>query len=157
MSTQQKIDLSTLNAQQLAQVKQQFDQELQHFHQSLQALNMARNKFRDCISHIKLVSQPENENQELLVPLSASLYAKGKVVDHDKFMVDVGTGYYVEKNAKDAIEFYQKKVEQLTTESGQIQKIIEEKTQSSIAIENLIRSAAIKNHGESAKAAKEIK
>lgn len=33
----------------------------------------------------------------MLVPLTSSLYVPGKIVDCDKVMVDVGTGYYVEK------------------------------------------------------------
>ena len=32
-----------------------------------------------------------------LLPLTASLYVPGRIVDTDKVIVDVGTGYYVEK------------------------------------------------------------
>ena len=69
-------------------------------------------------------------------------------------MVDVGTGYYVDKSAEEAIEFYQKKVEKLNKESIQIQDIIKEKNQSSIAIENQLRVAAIKQHEQMAAAEK---
>lgn len=69
-------------------------------------------------------------------------------------MVDVGTGYYVDKSAEEAIEFYQKKVEKLNKESIQIQDIIKEKNQSSIAIENQLRVAAIKQHEQMAAAQK---
>jgi hypothetical protein len=34
---------------------------------------------------------------EILVPLTTSLYVKGRLVDREKVLVDVGTGYYVEK------------------------------------------------------------
>ena len=132
----------------MSAVKEQFDQELQHFSQSLQALTVARSKFGECIEDIKSVSQPENENQELLIPASASLYIPGKIKDNKRFMVDVGTGYYVEKDAAEAISFYQKKIDKLNNESGQIQDIIKEKTQSSLAIEAQIRQAAIKQHEE---------
>ena len=63
-------------------------------------------------------------------------------------MVDVGTGYYVEKDADEAISFYQKKIDKLNNESGQIQIIIKEKTQSSFAIKAQIRQAAIKQNEE---------
>ena len=61
-------------------------------------------------------------------------------------MVDIGTGYYVEKNAEEAVAFYKKKIEKLDRESVQIQNIIKEKTQSSMAIESQIRQAAIREH-----------
>ncbi|CCE62642.1 hypothetical protein TPHA_0C04940 [Tetrapisispora phaffii CBS 4417] len=147
----QKIDLSKLNAEQLAAVKQQFDQELQHFTQSLQALNVAKNKFTECIEDIKVTSSTDNENQKLLIPATASLYVPGKIIDNKKFLVDIGTGYYVEKDADKAIEFYQKKINKLSTESTQIQNIIKEKSQSSFAIEQQIREAAIRQNHEAAK------
>ncbi|SCU93921.1 LAMI_0E16072g1_1 [Lachancea mirantina] len=147
----QHIDLAKLNPEQLAVVKQQIDQELQHFTQSLQALNMARGKFKECIDDIVSVSKPENNSQSIFVPLSGSLYVKGRIKDNSKFMVDVGTGYYVDKSAEEAKAFYNAKIEKLNKESVQIQAIIKEKSQSSVAIENQLRLAAIKRHEEQAK------
>ena len=34
---------------------------------------------------------------EILVPLTSSLYVKGRLTDRGKVLVDVGTGFYVEK------------------------------------------------------------
>lgn len=34
---------------------------------------------------------------DVLVPLTSSLYVKGKLTDREKVLVDVGTGFYVEK------------------------------------------------------------
>ena len=34
---------------------------------------------------------------EILVPSTSSLYGKGKLADREKVLVDVGTGFYVEK------------------------------------------------------------
>lgn len=34
---------------------------------------------------------------EILVPLTSSLYVKGRLADREKVLVDVGTGFYVEK------------------------------------------------------------
>lgn len=107
---------------------------------------MARSKFKECIEDIRTVSREGNEGKKLLVPLSGSLYVPGTIKDSNKFMVDVGTGYYVDKTAEDAIEFYQKKIDKLNKESLQIQDIIKEKSQSSMAIENQLRIAAIKQH-----------
>ena len=149
----QIVDLTQLNPEQLTAVKQQFDQELNHFTQSLQALIIAKNKFAECVADIKTVSAESNKSQKLLIPASASLYLPGRVKDNQKFMVDIGTGYYVEKNAKDAIAFYEKKIEKLNSESTQIQNIIKDKSQSSLAIESQIRQLAVKQHEASKKEA----
>lgn len=130
------------------------DQQLQHFSQSLHALNVARSKFKECIEDIKTVSRDDNSGQSLLVPLSGSLYVSGKIHDNKKFMVDVGTGYYVDKSAEEAIQFYQKKVDKLSKESVQIQDIIKEKNLSSLAIENQLRLAAVRQQEQIAAAQK---
>ena len=142
------VDLTKLGPEQLAAVKQQIDQEFQHFNQSLQALTLARNKFQDCIEDIKSISSPENKDQKIMVPASASLYIPGKIVENNKFMVDVGTGYYVEKTDTEAISFYEHKIQKLNKESIQIQNIIKEKTTASLAIEAHIRQAAMNQQQE---------
>ncbi|CAL9731063.1 prefoldin subunit 5 [Monosporozyma unispora] len=147
----QKIDLTQLNPEQLNAVKQQFDQELQHFQQSLQALMVAKSKFVECINDIKTVSSNAKNEQNILIPASPSLYIPGKIHDNKKFMVDVGTGYYVEKSDIEAIEFYEKKINKLNKESVQIQDIIKEKSQSSMAIATQMRQMAM----QQAMAAKE--
>ena len=38
---------------------------------------------------------------EILVPLTTSLYVPGKLADRKKVIVDVGTGFYVEKVVPD--------------------------------------------------------
>lgn len=103
---------------------------------------MARNKFGECIEDIKLITSPQNEANQILVPASASLYIPGKI-DGDKFMVDIGTGYFVDKSADEAIAFYEKKIKKLNKEAVQIQSIIKEKTQSSLAVEAQIRKIAV--------------
>jgi prefoldin alpha subunit len=49
----------------------------------------------------KAVSIPVNTEplagKPLLVPLTTSLYVPGTLADSEKVIVDVGTGYYVEK------------------------------------------------------------
>ena len=77
----QKIELSKLSIEQLHVVKQQFDQELQHFQQSLQALIVAKSKFVECINDIKTISQDSNDEQDILIPASPSLYIPGKITN----------------------------------------------------------------------------
>ncbi|KAL3229949.1 Prefoldin subunit 5 [Nakaseomyces bracarensis] len=114
---------------------------------------MAKSKFLECVEDIKRVAGIDGEaQQKILIPGSSSLYIPGTVVDNQKFMVDIGTGYYVEKGTDDAIAFYQKKIDKLNSESVQIQNIIKDKSQTSLLLENQIRQAAIRQHEEMSKA-----
>lgn len=62
-------------------------------------------KFRDCIRSInegvKVKKEEEEQRKEagtgILVPLTSSLYVKGQMADREKVLVDVGTGFFVEK------------------------------------------------------------
>jgi prefoldin alpha subunit len=91
------VELSSLNLNQLADVKQQLEQEVEHLTDSFQKLRQAQLKFKECSTTVDEVSSEKNLNKPLLVPLTSSLYVPGKISDIEKFMVDVGTGYYVEK------------------------------------------------------------
>lgn len=117
----QQIDLTKLSLQQLQQLKNEFEsvsnvftnthinkcaifekelilalQELGVFQESLQTLKIAKNKFEGSKDALEQIDNDWNE-KEILVPLTGSMYVKGVVNNIDKFVIDVGTGYYVEK------------------------------------------------------------
>ena len=46
----------------------------------------------------------------MLVPVTEGLYVPGKVGETDKVLVDIGTGYFVEKTPKGAEDYCKKKV-----------------------------------------------
>lgn len=48
--------------------------------------------------------------RQMLVPLNQSLYVPGKIVDADKLLVDIGTGYFVEKGLTQTKEYLDRKV-----------------------------------------------
>jgi hypothetical protein len=41
--------------------------------------------------------KPDNKDKEILLPLSESLYVPGKMANTERVLVDIGTGYYIEK------------------------------------------------------------
>lgn len=71
-------------------------QELNVFQESLQTLKIAKTKFDGSKDALEQISDDWN-NKEILVPLTGSMYVKGVINNIDKFIIDVGTGYYVEK------------------------------------------------------------
>ncbi|KAH3674644.1 hypothetical protein WICMUC_003190 [Wickerhamomyces mucosus] len=136
------IDITKLEPEQVLQLRKQFESELDHFTTSLNALSVALNRYKECIANINQVSDKNAEGKEILVPLSSSLYVPGKVKDNDKFLVDVGTGYYVEKNAKDSIEFYNSRIQQLNKDYQQVTSIINEKSQTLQRVDQVLREKA---------------
>jgi prefoldin alpha subunit len=61
------------------------------------------------------------------VPLTASLYVPGKLADTEKVLVDVGTGFYVEKKRDKAKVFYEGKVKELGANLDELERIVEGK------------------------------
>jgi prefoldin alpha subunit len=72
----------------------------------------------------------------ILVPLTNSLYVPGTLADTENVLVDIGTGYYVEKSAADAEKFYNGKVENLTKNLTDLEKIVSQKSQNVRIVED---------------------
>merc|ERR1712110_327299 len=67
------------------------------------------------------------EDKEILVPLTGSMYVPGKLSEPEKVIVDIGTGYYVEKDLDSAKEYFSKKVKYVTEQMEKVQAIGNEK------------------------------
>lgn len=123
-------------------------------------LRAAQAKFRDCVNSINdgvtgSAKKGTDGRDEILVPLTSSLYVKGRLTDREKVLVDVGTGFYVEKvwlektgraisecvwtfadwsfclvqTAEKAIAFYNDKVKGLDENLQELEKIVQGKSQ----------------------------
>jgi prefoldin alpha subunit len=123
---QQTIDLTKLNLMQLTQFKNQLDQDLTFYQESLQNLKHAQSKFQDSGDSLGKLT-PENKDKEILVPLTGSMYVPGQLSNAEKVLVDVGTGYYVEKDVESAKEYFTKKVKYVTEQMEKVQGIGNEK------------------------------
>ncbi|KAG8215850.1 Prefoldin subunit-domain-containing protein [Butyriboletus roseoflavus] len=126
-SQPQQINVADLDIQQLADVRRQLEEELNHLTSSFAQLKQAQSKFKSCLENVGEV-KPKNAGTTILVPLTNSLYVPGKLTDTEHVIVDVGTGYYVKKvqTRAEATKYYKAKVEfihtNLETLSDTIQK-----------------------------------
>lgn len=59
--------------------------------------------------------------------MTNSLYVKGKLSQPDRVIVDVGTGFYVEKDVKSAADFYEDKVKVLDVNIKDLEAIVQGK------------------------------
>ncbi|KAF8925614.1 Prefoldin [Dissophora ornata] len=126
MAQQQKIELQDLDLSQLVEVKKQLEDELSHLTSSFGQLKQAQHRFVDCIDSCKSVNAANND-KTILVPLTSSLYVPGKLANVEKVIVDIGTGYYVEKTTEDAIKFYNSKVDFVKENLEKIQATVVQK------------------------------
>ncbi|CAL7940184.1 unnamed protein product [Xylocopa violacea] len=132
-----QIDLTTLNLQQLTALKQQLDQELGVFQDSLQTLKIAQSKFQESGSCLEKIN-PAMEGNEILVPLTGSMYVMGKLKETSNVLIDIGTGYYAQKNIKDAKDYFDGRVAYVTEQMEKIQHLGLEKSRVRDAVVDVI-------------------
>ncbi|KAL2757171.1 hypothetical protein ACRALDRAFT_1062786 [Sodiomyces alcalophilus JCM 7366] len=132
------VNLAALDAQQLTQVKKQIDDELDHLTQSFAQLHAVKVKFRECLRIVKARAA----EQPVLVPLTSSLYIHGYLANSERLIVDVGTGYYVEKDAINAERFYESRTQKLTANIQDLEKIIQRKSVNAQSLEDVLHQRA---------------
>jgi len=71
--------------------------------------------------------------------LTTSLYVPGQLADTEHVLVDVGTGFYVEKTLDQAIKFYEGKVEEVGKNVKDLETIVNQKSQSLRVVEEVLR------------------
>ncbi|KAL1586865.1 hypothetical protein WHR41_03997 [Cladosporium halotolerans] len=134
-----QINLDALSVQQLSQVKKQFDEEVQHLTNSYQNLRVAQQKFKDCVTSVKEGVASSVQDKTLLVPLTSSLYVPGKLASTSHVLVDIGTGFYVEKTTDDALTFYAAKIEELGKNIKDLENVVNGKANNLRMIEEVLR------------------
>ena len=156
--THYTVDLNSLSTPQLSQVKKQLDDELTHLTSSYQNLRTAQNKFRDCLRNIQrtfprdppklhVTNDTEPKSHNLLVPLTPSLYVPATLSSVRSVLVDVGTGFYVEKSPENASIFYNEKVEDLEKNLRDLEKVVQSKGRSVSLVEDTIRQKVLSGQG----------
>ncbi|KAM0696998.1 hypothetical protein Q7P36_003069 [Cladosporium allicinum] len=149
-----QIDLNALSVQQLSQVKKQFDEEVQHLTNSYQNLRVAQQKFKDCVVSVKDGVAGSAQDKTLLVPLTSSLYVPGKLASTSHVLVDVGTGFYVEKTTDDALTFYNGKIEELAGNIKELENVVNGKANNLRMIEEVLRQKMlVQQQGQAQQAA----
>uniref|UniRef100_A0A3B3Y4J4 Prefoldin subunit 5 n=2 Tax=Poecilia mexicana TaxID=48701 RepID=A0A3B3Y4J4_9TELE len=120
------VNLTDLSLPQLEGLKGQLDQEVEFLTSSISQLKIAQNKFVEAKDSLTVLN-PNNKGKELLVPLTSSMYVPGTLNDVEHVLVDVGTGYYVEKNVEESKTFFKRKIDFLTKQIEKIQPALQEK------------------------------
>lgn len=120
------VGISQLSLPQLDQVKSKLEDDAGTLTVSMQQLKAVQQRLKESRESLG-VFRPESDGKSILVPLTGSMYVPGKLKDTDRVLVDVGTGYYVEKTIKEAEEFFQRKEDYVTKNLEKLQQVLIEK------------------------------
>ncbi|XP_018411714.1 PREDICTED: prefoldin subunit 5 [Nanorana parkeri] len=122
----QTVNITELSLPQLEGLKSQLDQEIEFLSSSIAQLKVVQTKFVEAKESLNVLNK-SNEGKQMLVPLTSSMYVPGTLSNVSNVLVDVGTGYYVEKTAEDAKDFFKRKIDFLTKQIEKIQPALQEK------------------------------
>ena len=121
----------------------------------MQALQTAQSKLRECISSINNLEKSSSD--DLLIPLTSSLYLPGKSIKKNEFLVDIGTGYFVEKLAKDAKQVYDYKITKLNDDGRKLKDILVQKNEILNSVNLVLRKKMIEYESQQEAAAEQQK
>jgi len=72
--------------------------------------------------------------------MNGSLYVPGKLSDIDNVLVDIGTGYFVEKSTTEADEFFSRKIDYLKQQMDKVQPTLQQKFQTKQIVLEVLQS-----------------
>ena len=122
------INLFALSLEQLNQLKQSIEEELQGLNGAIQQLQVSRNKLttsKDALTRLSTTA----EGTPMLVPITSSLYVPGETTQLDTVLVDVGTGYFIEKGVEEAQAFLTRKMALIESQAQNVQSAAQFKNQ----------------------------
>ncbi|KAJ2865637.1 subunit of tubulin prefoldin [Coemansia aciculifera] len=122
----QTINLEDLPLPQLHKIKAQLEEEMDGLTTAFSHMKQAQATFRECTNCIDALT-PDCQDKTILVPLTSSLYVPGKLSNIDSVVIDIGTGYYVEKPKADAVTYYTSKMDYVQANAKTIQDTVEQK------------------------------
>lgn len=118
------IQLDDMSLDQLQQLRQQEEGRLQNLTQRYAQLRAAAARIS---ASSRAVDELEKapDNSQVLVPLTESLYVPGKVKPRNKLLVELGTGYYVEKSGSETQAFLDRKARLVQANSDNVTQVIQ--------------------------------
>lgn len=115
------LNLDNLSLDQLNQAKQSEESRLQLMTQRYAQLRQAAAKLNASKS---AVSELQGGKQ-VMVPLTESLYCPGTIREPNKLLVELGTGFYVEKSQRDTTDFLDRRLKLVDANSENVTKVVE--------------------------------
>nr|VZI52078.1 unnamed protein product [Spirometra erinaceieuropaei] len=71
----------------------------------------------------------ENRDKTILVPLTSTLCVPGKLVEPTHVLIDIGTGYFADVEAKDAAKHFTRRIDFIDKQIEKIAPVLAQKSQ----------------------------
>jgi prefoldin alpha subunit len=126
MAEDKRLPIEQANLQQLSQVKQSLDTDIQNLQVTTSTMSEASSRFMQSGKCVEQLAKSK-EGDELLVPLTSSLYIPGKLTNLKSVLVEVGTGYYCSKSITAAKKYCDDKVSMINEQVSTMNKTLKEK------------------------------
>eukprot|EP00916_Digyalum_oweni_P006100 GHVL01010500.1.p1 GENE.GHVL01010500.1~~GHVL01010500.1.p1 ORF type:complete len:176 (+),score=34.40 GHVL01010500.1:38-529(+) len=120
------INLKCRSLQELAQLKKRLESDIQMLSDQGAQLKYALNGFKSSKESLAAL-HAGNMDKQILVPITQSLYVPGKMSNTNTILVDIGTGYLVEKTISEGEVFCDKKVNLVRENLAMQQKALNSK------------------------------
>ncbi|KAI9085001.1 hypothetical protein K1719_032993 [Acacia pycnantha] len=111
--------IEKMSIEQLKALKEQADLEVNLLQDSITNIRTATARLDIASSALQDLSL-RPQGKKMLVPLTASLYVPGTLDEADKVLVDVGTGYFIEKTMTEGKDYCERKINLLKSNYDQL-------------------------------------
>jgi len=109
----ESVDITGLPAGELQKLRESLSEDVQLITNNFGNLKVAQARYTQALEAVTQLSDATGD-KTIMVPLTGSLYIPGKLNNVKSVMVDIGTGYFVEKQIPDAKSFINSKLAMLT-------------------------------------------
>eukprot|EP00956_Cyclotella_meneghiniana_P028726 scaffold67766_cov52-Cyclotella_meneghiniana.AAC.7 len=119
-SAENGINIDTMSLDQLNQMKSSQESRLEQLTAQYHQLRAVSARLSSAQTAQSQLTSSTNNNVDIMIPLTESLYAPGQILDSSKLLVELGAGFFVEKNAKDASKVIDRKLQIVNANSENV-------------------------------------
>ncbi|KAM0938776.1 putative BolA protein [Dioscorea sansibarensis] len=119
-------EMEKMSLEQLKAIKEQTDLEVNLLQDSLNNIRTAATRLEQASAALHDLSL-RPRGKQMLVPLTASLYVPGTLDDSEKVLIDVGTGYFIEKTMDEGKDYCNRKINLLKSNFDELVEVASKK------------------------------
>lgn len=147
------VSLGSLSIEQLTKLETGMANEVETLQNQMAILNDGVGRLQASKEGSEAVGGMKS-GTELMVPLTGSIYVPGAIQDTSLVLVDVGTGFYVEKKPSEAADYFARRGAVLKTQGEKIANLMSGKRQHLEAVSGVLaRKRALAQQQQAAAAA----
>eukprot|EP00775_Hariotina_reticulata_P004344 gene4344-4597_t len=120
------IPISSVPVQQLAQIRQSLQESVESLAEQHAMLTRVAIRSSAAVKSVENLAESKTD-QPVLLPLTSSLYVKGKLADTEKVLVNIGTDYFVEMSIEKATDYCRRRTLKIQQQQQGLQKVLQQK------------------------------